>query len=201
MFQTEGVSYLSTFLRTSQKMGLWEGPRGTNLLDSGAPFYQTYQTADGKFMAVGAIEPQFYKNFIKHLGLDECIVGGQMNKEEWAELKKRFSKRFAEKTQAEWVEIFKNTSSCVSPVLSMEEATRHPHHKERGAFVHLEDGMLVPAPSPRLSSSLGLAATGPQPQVGEHTKEILVEAGYSVEEIDCLSQERVVGQRTEQSRL
>jgi alpha-methylacyl-CoA racemase len=164
---TEGVSYLATFLRTTQKINStnrdWSsflkmtGSRGTNILDSGAPFYQTYLTADGKFMAVGALEPQFYKNFVAGLGLDESIIDHQLDVQEWDKLKQLFTEQFAKKTQAEWVKIFQDSDACVTPVLSMEEATNHPHHQKRRAFTQLENKMLVPTPSPKLSSSPGAA--------------------------------------------
>ncbi|XP_062502703.1 alpha-methylacyl-CoA racemase-like [Corticium candelabrum] len=198
---TEGASYLSTFLRTSHQIGIWTGPRGTNVLDSGAPFYDTYRTLDGKFMAVGAIEPQFYKRFVSGLGLDNSRIPNQMDTSKWDDLKELFSKCFATKTQAEWVEAFKDVDACVTPVLSMDEATTHPHNQDRSSFVHVDEETVLPALAPRFSSFPGYKASGPLPEVGQHTRQVLLEVGYTEEEVDYLCQENVIRQQTQKSRL
>uniref|UniRef100_A0ABI0P159 Solute carrier family 45 member 2 n=2 Tax=Bos TaxID=9903 RepID=A0ABI0P159_BOVIN len=131
----EGTAYLSSFMWKTQETGLWEQPRGQNMLDGGAPFYTTYRTADGGFMAVGAIEPQFYELLIKGLGLKSDELPNQLSMKDWPEMKKKFADIFAKKTKAEWCQIFDGTDACVTPVLTFEEVTHHGHNKDRGSFI------------------------------------------------------------------
>uniref|UniRef100_A0A7N5KCM9 Alpha-methylacyl-CoA racemase n=1 Tax=Ailuropoda melanoleuca TaxID=9646 RepID=A0A7N5KCM9_AILME len=137
----EGTAYLSSFLWKTQQIGLWDQPQGQNLLDGGAPFYTTYKTADGGFMAVGALEPQFYKLLIEGLGLRHDELPPQMSMSDWPEMKKRFADVFARKTKAEWCQIFDGTDACVTPVLTFEEVAHHDHNKERGSFITDEQGL------------------------------------------------------------
>ncbi|XP_076835762.1 alpha-methylacyl-CoA racemase isoform X3 [Brachyhypopomus gauderio] len=136
----EGSAYLGSFVWKSQSTGLWNRPRGQNLLDSGAPFYDTYCTADGKYVAVGAIEPQFYDQLIQGLGLKAADLPNQMSVSDWPELKRTFTQVFATKTQAEWSRIFDGTDACVTPVLSLDEVGLHPHNQERGSFLRNTQG-------------------------------------------------------------
>ncbi|XP_053155371.1 alpha-methylacyl-CoA racemase isoform X2 [Hemicordylus capensis] len=180
---SEGIAYLSSFLWKSQNMGLWNRPRGENLLDSGAPFYETYKTSDGKFMAVGALEPQFYEQLINGLGLEPQKLPSQMSFSDWPEMKKMFADIFSTKTQAEWCKIFDNTDACVTPVLSFDEVASHPHNKERGSFLKNDHQEISPRPSPLLFRTPATPSSKRDPFIGEHTEEILLEYGFSKEEI------------------
>ncbi|XP_060092076.1 alpha-methylacyl-CoA racemase [Heteronotia binoei] len=188
----EGAAYLSSFLWKSQNLGLWNRPRGENLLDSGAPFYETYKTSDEKFMAVGALEPQFYKQLISGLGLDSHQLPDQYDFSGWPEMKKRFADLFSKKTQAEWCEIFEYTDACVTPVLSFDDVVSHPHNKERGAFLKNDQEEISPRPSPLLSRTPAAPSSKRDPFIGEHTEEILLDYGVSKEEIAQLISLKVI---------
>ncbi|EDL82982.1 alpha-methylacyl-CoA racemase [Rattus norvegicus] len=188
----EGTAYLSTFLWKTQAMGLWAQPRGQNLLDGGAPFYTTYKTADGEFMAVGAIEPQFYTLLLKGLGLESEELPSQMSIEDWPEVKKKFADVFARKTKAEWCQIFDGTDACVTPVLTLEEALHHQHNRERGSFITDEEQHASPRPAPQLSRTPAVPSAKRDPSVGEHTVEVLKDYGFSQEEIHQLHSDRII---------
>ena len=131
-------------------MGHWEDKRESNLLDGFAHFYDTYECSDNKFLAVGSIEPQFYSELLDKLGIKEDKFKDQHNKDLWPELKNIMSSKIKSKSRSEWIEIFKDSDACVSPVLSMEEAKKHPHNIEREAFINI-DGFNQPNASPRYS--------------------------------------------------
>lgn len=178
----EGSAYVSSWLRTSRDLpGVWEGKeRGESLLDGGYPAYETYETKDGKYMACGSLEPAFYKQLLKGLGLEKT---DELSKE-------ILENKFKTKTQSEWVEVFKNLDACVSPVLSQDEAPLHVHNRERNSFIKLPDGSFLPnmnwldlKPSER---SFKL------PDVGEHTSVVLKDFGYSSLEIENYLKENVV---------
>ena len=156
--------------------------RGKGMLDTGAPFYEVYETSDGGYMAVGAIEPQFFAEFWDRLGVG--IEVSQMDRASWPDQKAVVAKRFRERTRAEWEETFAGSDACVAPVLDLAEAQRHPHNVEREAFVQV-DGKPVPAPAPRLDRTPG-AVRRPPPLPGQHTDEVLIEYGFSAEEITAL---------------
>ncbi|NXP16580.1 AMACR racemase, partial [Scytalopus superciliaris] len=201
----KGVAYLSSFLWKSQNLGFWSRPRGENLLDTGAPFYEVYKTSDGKFMAVGALEPQFYEQFIKGLGLSSDELPAQMSTSDWPKMKKKFASIFAQKTQAEWCSIFDGIDACVTPVLSFDDVASHQHNKQRGSFIKNDQGEISPRPAPLLSrtpavpSSPLLSRTPAVPSckrdpfIGEHTEEILLEYGFTKEEIGKLHSNEVIG--------
>lgn len=188
----EGTAYLSSFLWKSQQVRLWGRPRGQNMLDGGAPFYTTYRTADGGFMAVGAVEPQFYKLLIKGLGLKSDELPNQMSMTDWPEMKRRFAEVFAKKTKEEWCQIFDGTDACVTPVLTFEEVTQHDHNKERGSFITDEEQNVSPRPAPLLSDTPALPSSKRDPFVGEHTEEILQEFGFSQVEISQLASDKII---------
>uniref|UniRef100_A0A8D0HV18 Alpha-methylacyl-CoA racemase n=1 Tax=Sphenodon punctatus TaxID=8508 RepID=A0A8D0HV18_SPHPU len=188
----EGAAYLSSFLWKSQNLGLWNRPRGENLLDSGAPFYETYETSDGKFMAVGAIEPQFYQQLIEGLGLESHKLPNQLSFSDWPEMKQMFADIFSKKTQAEWCRLFNGTNACVTPVLSVDEAALHPHNKERCSFIKNDQEEISPRPSPHLSRTPASPSSRRDPFIGEHTEEILLEYGFTKEEIVKLHSEKVI---------
>ncbi|XP_036919037.1 alpha-methylacyl-CoA racemase [Sturnira hondurensis] len=188
----EGAAYLSSFLWKSSEVGLWQHPRGENMLDGGAPFYGTYRTADGGFMAVGAIEPQFYELLIKGLGLKSDELPNQMSMTDWPEMKRKLADIFAKKTKAEWCQIFDGTDACVTPVLTCEEAPCHDHNQERGSFITGVERGVSPRPAPLLSHTPATPSSGRDPLVGEHTEEILREFGFSQGEIDQLYSDKVI---------
>ncbi len=168
----DGAAHLTTVLLGALAGGNWKQERGTNLLDTGAPFYDVYETADGEYMAVGAIEPQFYDELVQRLGI---TAPDRYDVANWPELRKTLAEAFAGRTQAEWTEVFDGTDACVSPVLPL--AGDHPHLVARGTFVE-KDGVRQPAPAPRFSrtpTSLGSAPARP----GEHTREALTEWGVT----------------------
>ena len=146
----EGSSYLMTTLHMFFGAGMWREQRGTNLLDSGAPFYAVYETSDGQYMAVGAIEPKFYAEFIAALGLDAARLPPPLDRKHWPALKQRFAEVFRGRTRDEWSGIFEQRDACVTPVLSVREAMSHPHNRARNSFVEI-NGIPQPNLAPRFS--------------------------------------------------
>lgn len=182
---TDGSSILSTFVYGLAAAGLWDlDSKGTNLLDSGAPWYDTYTTADGLYMAVGAIEPQFYAALLKGLGFAETDLPAQHDRTRWPDLRRAFSERFAEKTREGWVAVFEGTDACVAPVLRLGEAAEHPHNVARSTFVDI-DGITQPAPAPRFSRTPS-ATPAPPAGPGTHTDLVLADMGLSGSAIKAL---------------
>jgi alpha-methylacyl-CoA racemase len=163
---------------------------GTNMLDGGAPYYQTYETEDGKFMAVGAIEGRFYAQLLKGLGLDPASLPHKNDQAKWPEIAARFAEVFKTKTRDEWTAVFEGKDACVAPVLHLDEVHGHPHNRERILLLDL-GGVLQPAPAPRLSRTPGSVEKVWSPR-GAETREILAEFGYSDAQIETLLQENVV---------
>ncbi|XP_030597917.1 alpha-methylacyl-CoA racemase [Archocentrus centrarchus] len=180
----EGAAYMGSFVWKSRSIGLWNRPRGENMLDSGAPFYDTYQTSDGKYMAVGAIEPQFYRQLLKGLELDAGELPPQMSFSDWPELRQIFTERFSSKSQAEWSKIFDGTDACVTPVLLFDQVSSHPHNQERGSFMKDSSGEESPRPAPVLSRTPAEPCLTSDPAIGEHTAEVLQEFGFTSAQID-----------------
>ena len=172
--------------------GAWEDKRGVNVTDTGAPFYDVYETSDGRHMAVGAIEPQFYAEFVGLLfGQDEPPrLPDQHDRSRWPELRFRIAARFARRTQQEWTAVFDGTDACVAPVLSMTEAPLHPHLAARGTYLD-SDGIVQPAPAPRFSRTPG--EPGKLARAGEHTREVLT--GLGIHDAEKLLEDGVVIQR------
>ena len=142
---------------------LWGGDRGENVLDGGAPFYDTYECADGRYVAVGCVEPQFYAELLAMLEIDEVAeqLPSQLDMARWGELRDRLATSFKERTRDEWAELFADSDACVTPVLSPWEAAEHPHNRQRQAFVEL-DGLIQPAPAPRFGRTPAVAGrSGP----------------------------------------
>ncbi len=165
---------------------------GTNALDSGAQFYQTYETADGRFMAVGAIEGRFYALLLEGLGLDPSSLPHQYDMGKWPEMTARFAEVFKTKTRDEWTAVFDGKDACVAPVLELDEVGKHPHNRERKVIINI-DGVHQPAPAPRLSRTPGVAFRAGTPR-GTETEGILEEIGYSKEEIEGFLKNVVVEQ-------
>jgi alpha-methylacyl-CoA racemase len=158
--------------------GLWSGPRGGNLFDGGAPFYRCYRTSDDRFMAVGAIEPVFYARLLEGLGLVDEGIGGQQDRTQWPRLSGLFERAFAQRSRAEWVEVFRGRDACVAPVLSAAEATDDPHLAARGTYAapSRPGAPVEPAAAPRFSVTPSRAGT-PAVEPGRHTDEVLRELG------------------------
>lgn len=186
----DGVSHLTTFVHGFLAAGMWCDERGVNMLDTGAPWYDVYETADGLHMAVGAIEPQFYAEFVRLLGLAGEALPGQHDREGWPALRARFARAFKTRTRDAWAEIFLPGDACVAPVLSLQEATRHPYNTEREVFVE-RDGHRQPAPAPRFSRTAARIAGSPA-LPGADTRAILADLGFP--DIDALIGEGAVAQ-------
>jgi len=169
--------------------GLWELQRGSNLLDSGAPFYDVYETSDGRYMAVGAIEPQFYQALLVGLGLEDADLPPQMDREQWPALRQRFAAEFRNRSRDEWEAVFDGTDACVVPVLTPAEAPSHPHNVARSTFVEV-GGVTQPAPVPRFSQTPG-AVQSPPPVPGAD-RLALTEWGIAPERIAALQAAGVV---------
>ncbi|XP_069780138.1 alpha-methylacyl-CoA racemase isoform X2 [Narcine bancroftii] len=197
----EGAAYCCSWLWRSQHLGMWDHQRGGNVLDGGAPFYETYKTSDGKYMAVGALEPHFYKKLLRGLGLDPAVLALQMSQSDWPELKRIFTEAFAAKSQEEWTKTFDGTDACVTPVLSFQEALRHPHNQERGSFITDEEGRVSPRPAPVLSRTPATVSLERNPEVGEHTELVLTEYGFSKELINKLQSAGIIGCSRSKSKL
>lgn len=175
----DGVAHLSAMLWGMLGAGAWQDRRGVNLLDGGCPYYAVYQTSDGGWMAVGALEPQFYAVFADLLGLGpQAPDRGDITR--WDELRAMIAARFSTRTRAEWTAVFEGTDACVAPVLSMREAARHPHLAARGTFTEPSFGgapaVTQPAPAPRFSATPGTLRRPPA-RPGEHTAEVIRDWG------------------------
>jgi alpha-methylacyl-CoA racemase len=146
----DGTSSLAHLIWALRGAGRWRDERGTNRLDSGAPFYDVYATSDGGYMAVGALEPRFYREFVTRLGLDPALLPAQEDAEGWPVLRAAFARAFAARTRDEWAAEFAGTDACTTPVLTFEEAAAHPHLAARETLIDV-DGVVQPAPAPRFS--------------------------------------------------
>ncbi|GBD85360.1 E-cinnamoyl-CoA:R-phenyllactate CoA transferase [bacterium BMS3Abin02] len=186
----DGSALLTTFVHSMLSAGLWSQHRGDNLLDGGAPFYGTYETSDGKYVAVGALEPKFFGVLLDRLGLDADSVPNQYDRSQWPRMRELFQRTFAKRTRAEWAGVFENADACVAPVLSLDEAPTHPHNRARRTFVEVE-GRVQPAPAPRFSRT-AVGIPGPVPKPGQDTDDVLESFGFRSEEIDALRAAQVV---------
>jgi alpha-methylacyl-CoA racemase len=173
----DGAALLLAPVFPAHAMGFWHEERGTNWLDSGAPYYDTYECADGSYLAVGALEPQFYAQLLVGLGLDDDPdLPGQDDEAAWPAMKERFAALFRSKLRDEWLAVFDEFDACVAPVLTMGEAPDHPHNRARGTYVEV-DGVVQPGPAPRFDRTPGGLERPPAP-AGHHTDEVLAEHGF-----------------------
>jgi alpha-methylacyl-CoA racemase len=186
----DGTAHLSTFIHAFLATGLWQDRRGVNMLDTGAPWYDVYETADGRHMAVGAIESQFYAEFLRRLGLDGEDLPDQNDQSAWPVLRERFAAVFKTRTRDEWTEVFVPSDACVAPVLSMTEAAEHPYNTARDVFPELA-GHRQPAPAPRFSRTPG-GTDGVPALPGGHTRAVLADLGF--DDADTLLKEGAVSQ-------
>ncbi|HUE07098.1 MAG TPA: CaiB/BaiF CoA-transferase family protein [Acidimicrobiales bacterium] len=181
----DGAATLMTMIHAFHRHGLWNDERGANMLDTGAPFYEVYETSDGKWMAVGGIEAQFYAELIRGLGLEgDSSFPSQMSRDQWSAMKARFAEIFKSKTRDEWSAIFDGTDACVVPVLSPWEAHLHPHNVARSTFVEV-NGTVQPAPAPRFSRTPSAISKPPSPP-GADTISALVEWGVAEDKVTKL---------------
>jgi len=180
----DGAASLMAMTYTLRASGIWKDERGTNLLDTGAHFYEVYETSDGGYFSVGAIEPQFYAELIRLMGLADTELPDQNDRDRWPAMKERFAGIFATKTRREWEEIFEGSDACAAPVLSPAEAPDHPHNRFRGTFTEVA-GVVQPAPSPRFGRTPG-SIRRPPPNPGQHGDEALVDWGLDEGAVDRL---------------
>lgn len=180
----DGAASLMAFVYGMRAMGYWADERGTNMLDTGAPYYDVYETSDGRYLSVAAIEPQFYAELRERMGLDGPQWDEQNRRDRWPELKAELARVVASKTLDEWCEILEGSDACFAPVLSPADAPDHPHNRARGAFTE-SFGVVQPRPAPRFSRT-DSSIQRPPPHPGQHTDEILGEIGLDAAAIASL---------------
>ncbi len=171
----DGAASLMNMFFGFRATGFWSDKKGTNLLDGGSHFYDTYETSDGKWISVGSIEPQFYALLLQLAGIDDPDFQQQMDSKKWPEFKSRITEVFKTKTRQEWCDIMEGTDVCFAPVLSFDEAIQHPHNVARNTFVEV-DGVVQPGPAPRFSRTEPVIQ-GPPPFAGEHNDTALKDWG------------------------
>jgi len=180
----DGASSLASFLHGALARKGWSEERGTNLLDGGRPWYDSYETADGRYVSLGPIEDKFYREFVRRAGLEGEDLPAQNDPAGWPRLRERFAAAFRQRTQAQWCELLEGTDACFAPVLSVIEAREHPHNRARGAFVEV-DGVTQPAPAPRFSRTRA-QVRGSGSRAGQNTLAALADWGLSSSEVDGL---------------
>jgi alpha-methylacyl-CoA racemase len=181
----EGASLLATMFSGMLAAGRWSETRGANWLDSGAPWYDSYETKDGKYVAIGAIEPKFYAALIERLGLASDALPPQFDRSRWSELRERFAAAFRSKTREEWCAVFEGTDACFAPVLGLREARTHPHNAARGNSIRVGK-VDQPAPAPRFDRTPGSVRHGP-PERGAMGREALADWGFGADAIERLA--------------
>ena len=180
----DGVASLMTAIYGMHGAGIWTNERGTNILDTGAHYYDVYETRDGKHISVGSIEAKFYEELLERSGLKNQELPRQNDRPSWPRMKERLKTLFLTRTRDEWCKIMEGTDICFAPVLSMDEAPQHPHNQIRGTFV-TQDGVTQPAPAPRFSRTPS-AIQSPPATPGEHTEEALSDWGFSSADLEKL---------------
>jgi alpha-methylacyl-CoA racemase len=180
----DGAASLAAMFFGLQAAGAWDQPRGANLLDGGAPFYGSYTAADGRYITLAALEPKFFAQLVHHLELDRSWLARQYDRRAWPALREAIAQAVARHTRDEWSARLEGTDVCFAPVLTFEEAPQHAHARQRKGFVTV-DGVVQPAPAPRFGRTPP-DHPRPAPQVGEHTESVLLQAGFSVAELQAL---------------
>lgn len=186
----DGTAHLNAMGAAFLASGTFSEQRAANLLDGGAPFYDVYETSDGEHMSVGALEPQFFAELVRLLGVEDRCPG-QLDLERYDEMRALFTETFARRTQAEWVELFEGTDACVAGIVPLSRAVEHPHLKARQTFV-TKDGIAQPQPAPRFSRTAATLDLPPAPKAGSHTREAL--AAWGVADVDGLLERGVAVQ-------
>ncbi len=181
---TDGAASLMAMFYGMKGAGIWHDERRANLLDGGAHMYDVYECADGKFVAIGSLEPQFYALLLEKAGITDPQFKHQGDRSQWPDLKAKLAEALKTKTRDAWTAIMEGTDVCFAPVLSLEEAPNHPHNQARQTFV-TQDGVVQPAPAPRFSETPG-AVQGPPPKIGAHTEAALRDWGFSAGDIENL---------------
>jgi alpha-methylacyl-CoA racemase len=174
---TDGAALLMSMVYGMKEMDMWSNRRESNLLDGGAHFYGCYECADGKYVAVGALEPHFYRELLERAGIDDPDIAQQFDPEQWPRLKEKLAEIFRTKNRDQWCELLEGTDGCFAPVLDLEEAPAHPHNVARETFTQVE-GVAQPAPAPRFSRTPA-HIQGPPAASGQHTEEVLAEWGIT----------------------
>ena len=187
----DGAASLMTSAYALRAAGVSDAPRGENILDSGAHYYDVYETSDGRYVSVAPVEPKFYAELLQRIGLDAGEAPHSADRGDWPESKARLAALFRTRTRDEWCAILEGTDACFAPVLGMNEAHRHPHNTERGTFVE-RDGIVQPNAAPRFSRTRGGIRCSP-PAPGSGTRSVLADWGFGAEEIDALSSRGVIG--------
>ncbi|GAA2430521.1 CaiB/BaiF CoA-transferase family protein [Actinomadura vinacea] len=188
----EGSGLLMSMIYGRLAQGAWTVDRGANVLDGGAPFYDTYECADGRHMAVGAIEPKFFADLVGVLGVaDRIDVAAQLDRSTWPTMREVFTEAFASASRDEWTARFDGVDACVTPVLTMDEVAAHPHNAARESFFTDTGGAIHPAPAPRFADT-PCASPAPAPVPGRDTRAILSELGHTAEDIEKLLAQGIV---------
>ncbi|THD77593.1 MAG: CoA transferase [Phenylobacterium sp.] len=183
---SDGAASLMAMFYGFKASGMWkDGERRANMLDGGAHFYDTYQCADGRWISIGSIEPQFYALLLEKTGITDPDFQRQHDRAAWPQLREKLAAVIATKTQAQWTEIMAGTDVCFAPVLTLEEAPKHPHNAARQTFVEVA-GVTQPAPAPRFSATPGVIQ-GPPPRIGAHDREALSDWGFTAGDIEALA--------------
>jgi alpha-methylacyl-CoA racemase len=180
----DGAGSLASLFYGLHASGAWNEPRGANLLDGGAPFYATYETADGRWVSLAALEPKFFAEFTRLSGLDPRFVACQYDRRQWPAMQEAITTLFLGRTRDDWCAALEGSDACFAPVLDFDEAPRHRHALARQGFVDV-DGVAQPAPAPRFDRSAP-APVRAAPRLGQHTREVLAEAGLDAAAIDAL---------------
>jgi alpha-methylacyl-CoA racemase len=187
----EGVALLAAGNYGLQAAGLWKNEREANIIDGGAHFYATYETGDGRYISVGAIEAKFYQILLEKIGLADAELPEQMDQTQWPRMREMFAEIFASKTSTEWCELMEGSDACFAPVLRFDEAPSHAHNMERGSFIEL-DGVTQPGPAPRFSRTIA-TVDSPPPDLGMDTESALQDWGIETSRIDQLMATDVIG--------
>ena len=186
----DGAASLMSYFYGFRAEGVHTAQRADNRIDGGAPFYDVYKCADGEWIALGSIEPQFYKLLREKAGLDDPAFDVQMDRARWPQLKEKMAQIIAAKSRAQWCAIMEGTDVCFAPVLEMAEAPSHPHNRERNAFVEIE-GVVQPAPAPRFDCTPAAVQSAP-PKIGAHNLSSLREWGFAADRIADLQNKEVI---------
>ena len=186
----DGAALLTTMFHEIRSLSHWNDERGTNSLDTGSHYYNVYETSDGEFISVGAMEPRFYESFMKGLGFSDENIPPQDDQSQWEVLTGRVAKIFRSRTRVEWLDIFDGTDACVTPVLSLGDAPNHPHNRARATFLEV-GGIVEPAPAPRFSRTPP-PTPSPSPGPGVHATDVLLRWGLDQAEIDLLVDDGVI---------